>query len=159
MKHFEILNKLNELDAKNGTSFVGICPDVIAVDKKGNNGEVKIGIPGHVAQELVLSDMKHKSLQLLIIDIDEYNVVKAGDDTFFKDSLPQALHVLNYNLRCEEEYRRSWTDNIAMAFQDAFWRHMEPVIHSNDAGKQRIRNIANEAAEHFIGTLTQTNAG
>lgn len=78
MKHFEILNKLNQLDTENGTSFVGICHDVIAVDKKGHNGEVKIGIPGHVAQELVLSNMKNKSLQLLIIDIAEYEAIKAG---------------------------------------------------------------------------------
>lgn len=155
MKHFEILNKLNQLDAENGTSFIGICPDVIAVDKKGNNGEVKIGIPGHVAQELVLSNMKNKSLQLLIIDIAEYEAIKAGDDTFFKDSLPQAMHVLNYNLRCDESYRERWIANIAMAFQDAFANRLS----ADEYGKEMVHTIANEAAKRFIGILTQTNAG
>ena len=77
MRLFEILDKLNVQDAENGTSHVGICPDVISVDKKGNNGEVKIGIPGNVAQELVLNDMKGKCLMLLIIDLDEYNKLKS----------------------------------------------------------------------------------
>lgn len=81
MRLFEILDKLNVKDTESEntdqkTQFVSICPDVISVDKKGNNGEVKVGIPGNLAQELVLSDMKGKCLMLLVIDLDEYNKVK-----------------------------------------------------------------------------------
>lgn len=158
MKHFEILNKLNELDTKNGTAFVGICPDVISVDKKGNNGEVKIGIPGNVAQELVLSNIEGKSLQLLIIDIKEYNSIKNGDDTFFVDSLPQAVHVLSYNLRCDEGYRETWQANIAMAFQDAYKEYFSPL--TEDSGEVhedlQIHHIANNAATHFLNSLVST---
>jgi hypothetical protein len=75
MKLFEILQKLNDGDAANGTAHVGICNDIVSVDKKGNNGYVKIGIPGNVAQEIVL-DPDKKALMLLIIDRKEYEAIK-----------------------------------------------------------------------------------
>lgn len=81
MRLFEILDQLNVLDTESEktdqkTQFVSICPDVISVDKKGNNGEVKIGIPGNLAQELVITDMQDKCLLLLVIDLPKYNEIK-----------------------------------------------------------------------------------
>lgn len=77
MRLFEILDKLNQLDADNGTANVGICNEVVSVDKKGNNGYVKIGVPGNVAQELVLDSGK-KALMLLIVDRAEFEKIKQG---------------------------------------------------------------------------------
>lgn len=76
MRLFEILDKLNQMDEQNGTSLCGICNEVIAVNKNGNNGTVTIGVPGNVAQELVL-DGKGKALMLVIVDLEEYNKLKA----------------------------------------------------------------------------------
>jgi len=82
MRLFEILDKLNVLDTEsektdNRTQYISVCPDVISVDKKGNNGEVKVGIPGNLAQELVLNDMKGKCILLLVIDLEKYEEIKS----------------------------------------------------------------------------------
>lgn len=76
MKLFEILQKLNDGDATNGTAHVGICNEIVSVDKQGINGYVKVGIPGDVAQEIVL-DPDKKALVLLIIDRKEYEAIKS----------------------------------------------------------------------------------
>jgi len=76
MRLFEILDKLNQADAEDGNSRVDVCNEVISIDKNGVNGYVKIGIPGNIAQDLIINDMKDKSIILLIIDLDEYNKIK-----------------------------------------------------------------------------------
>jgi len=77
MRLFEILDKLSVMDTENGTANVGICNEVVSVDKKGNNGFVTIGIPGDVAQRMVLTEkMDNKALMLLIVDLAVYNKVK-----------------------------------------------------------------------------------
>lgn len=156
MRLFEILDKLNQNDADNGTANVGICNEVVSVDKKGHNGYVKIGIPGNVAQEIVL-DPDKKALMLLIIDLAEYDKLKNGDDWTFVDNLPQAVHVLTYQLRCDNDYRKTWQDNIAMAFKDAFKNYME--TNGTNEAVDSIHRIANNAADNFLNTLTATHAG
>jgi len=116
-----------------------------------------------VAQEIVL-DPDKKALMLLIVDRKEYDKLKNGDDWTFVDGLPQAVHVLTYQLRCDDEYKQTWIANIAMAFQDAFWQYMKGKtlsidFNTDEHGRERIHTISNEAAKQFISNLTQTNAG
>ena len=76
MRLFEILDKLNQADSENGTSHLGVCNQVVSVDKNGDNGSVKIGIPGNTAQEIILNG-DEKAILLLIIDRAEYEKIKA----------------------------------------------------------------------------------
>jgi hypothetical protein len=160
MKIFEILQKINDIDAEIGTSNVGICNEIVSVDKKGNNGYVKVGIPGDVAQEIVI-DPDKKALMLLIIDRKEYDTLKNGDDWTFVDNLPQAVHILTYQLRCDEDYKQSWIANITMSFKDAYQQYFASL--TEDSGEIHediiIHHIANNAAKQFISNFTQTNAG
>lgn len=72
MRFFEKLDKLNQQDADKGTATVGICNEVVAVNKNGHNGTVTIGVPGEVAQELALGQ-SNKRVILLIIDKTEFD--------------------------------------------------------------------------------------
>jgi hypothetical protein len=72
MRIFEKLDTLNQRDDKEGTSFVGVCNQVTDVNKKGHNGYVTIGIPGEVAQEMILYP-NSKRLMLCIVDGAEYD--------------------------------------------------------------------------------------
>lgn len=74
MRLFEILDKLNQLDAADGKARVGVLPDVIEVNSYKNHGDIKIGLPIDVAQKLTLQKGNHKAI-LLVIDMDEYNAV------------------------------------------------------------------------------------
>ena len=74
MRLFEILDEMNVADGENKTSHVGVCSDVVSVNKNGHNGTVTMGVPGDVAQQLVLGD-KLKPI-LLIVNLDEYEKVK-----------------------------------------------------------------------------------
>lgn len=72
---FEILDQLNLIDEKTGSVNVGICNEVVAVNKNGHNGTVTIGVPGEIAQELALG-MTNKRVILVIVDMDAYNQIK-----------------------------------------------------------------------------------
>lgn len=74
MRLFEILDKLNVMDAENGTVNVGVLPDVIEVNQYTRNGNIKIGLPLDVAQKLTMYPGRYKAL-LLVIDMDEYNKI------------------------------------------------------------------------------------
>lgn len=65
---FKKLDELVELDTKNGTSYLQVCgqSNVISVDKKGNRGEVKFGVPANIPIEV----MQGKDLRMLLIIID-----------------------------------------------------------------------------------------
>lgn len=75
MRMFEILDKLNQQDTENKTAHLSLCPDVVAVNKNGSNGTVTMGVPGNVAQQLVLDGDK-KALILLIIDREAFETIK-----------------------------------------------------------------------------------
>lgn len=47
---FQKLEELNKLDIESGTKCLQVCGgnNVISCDKKGNRGEVKIGIPSEI---------------------------------------------------------------------------------------------------------------
>ena len=62
--------------------------------------------------------------------------------------LEQAIHVLQAELLNDEDYRRSWTANIAMAFKDNYHRNKLKYKNRGD-----IHIIANNAAEEFITQL------
>ncbi|MFA6087428.1 hypothetical protein [Mucilaginibacter sp.] len=72
MRFFEKLDKLNQHDTEHGTAQIGICNQVVAVNKNGSNGTVTIGVPGEVAQELALQQ-NNKRVILLIIDKTEFD--------------------------------------------------------------------------------------
>jgi hypothetical protein len=52
----------------------------------------------------------------------------------------------------DEDYRRGWEANIAMAFKDA---HSIASINKKYLNKKDIHNIANTAARNFINLLIQ----
>ncbi|MDR3551268.1 MAG: hypothetical protein P4L31_07685 [Candidatus Babeliales bacterium] len=74
MRLFEALDKLNKLDEENGTANVGICNELVSVNKSGHNGTVTIGVPGEVAQQLALNQGNKRAI-LLIVDMDKYNEI------------------------------------------------------------------------------------
>lgn len=70
---FQILDEINVMDIKNGTSYVQICgqQNVISVDKRGDHGEVKIGIPSSIPIEIMQgNDLR---IMLCIIDGETYD--------------------------------------------------------------------------------------
>ena len=74
---FQILDEMNVLDGEKGHEpFVQVLPpsNVIAVDKKGNHGEIKIGCPPHLPIEI----MQGKDLRIvcLIVDGKKYDELK-----------------------------------------------------------------------------------
>lgn len=71
MRMLEILDKMNQMDAENGTANIGVCNEVVSVNKRGDNGTVTIGVPGNIAQELALNQT-NKRVILLIVDMDVY---------------------------------------------------------------------------------------
>jgi hypothetical protein len=77
MRLFEILDKMNVSDIEKGTSYLGVCNEVIAIDKIGHNGKVTIGIPGHVAEEIIVKDKDIRPI-LLLVDGKEYEKLKNG---------------------------------------------------------------------------------
>lgn len=62
--------------------------------------------------------------------------------------IEQAIHILQAELLNDEDYRRSWTANIAMAFKDNYHRNKLKYKNRGD-----IHIIANNAAEEFITQL------
>lgn len=74
MRLFEILDKLNVMDAENGTANVGVLPDVIAVNMYTNHGDIKFGLPVDVAQKLTLKTDRYRPI-LIVINMDEYNKI------------------------------------------------------------------------------------
>lgn len=77
MRLFEILDKMNIADGENKTTHVGVCGDVVSVNQKGHNGTVTMGVPGTVAQDIVLNEDKNYLL-LLVIDKAEYEKIKSA---------------------------------------------------------------------------------
>lgn len=74
MRFFEILDKLNLMDAENGTVNVGLLPDVISINAYTKHGDIKIGLPIDVAQKLTLKTERYRPI-LVVIDMDEYNKI------------------------------------------------------------------------------------
>lgn len=72
---FQILDKLNQLDEKNGTANVGLLPDIIAVNAYTKHGDIKIGLPIDVAQKLTLHPTRYRAV-LLVINMDVYEANK-----------------------------------------------------------------------------------
>lgn len=62
--------------------------------------------------------------------------------------LSKAVKILVKALNSDEDYRRSWQANIAMAFKDEFNRDVKPE-------GRTIHQIANVAAINFLNTLTR----
>lgn len=62
--------------------------------------------------------------------------------------IKQAIHTLQAELLNDEDFRRSWTSNIAMAFKDNYHRSKLKYKSKGD-----IHIIANNAAEEFITQL------
>jgi hypothetical protein len=60
--------------------------------------------------------------------------------------LSNAINCLIKALNEDEDYRRSWTANIAMTFKDEYNRHKH---------KHHIHQIANDAANEFIDRMTR----
>ena len=65
---FEKLQTLNELDTEKGSMYLQICGqgNVISVDKKGNHGEVKIGVPENIPIQV----MQGKDLRFILMIVD-----------------------------------------------------------------------------------------
>lgn len=71
---FQVLDELNQLDEQTGSAFCGVCNEVVSVNKNGHNGTVTIGVPGEVAQALVLGQ-GDKRLMLCIVDGAAYDKI------------------------------------------------------------------------------------
>jgi hypothetical protein len=63
-----------------------------------------------------------------------------------KNSVEYAMKVLINAFKTDEDYRRSWKDNIAMSFKDEYSRTPEVFKHD-------IHTIANMAADNFLNLL------
>lgn len=71
---FEILDQLNIADTADGTSKVGVLPDVISVNMYTNHGDIKFGLPVDVARKLTLESSRYKPI-MLVVDMEEYNKI------------------------------------------------------------------------------------
>jgi transcription initiation factor TFIIIB Brf1 subunit/transcription initiation factor TFIIB len=58
-------------------------------------------------------------------------------------TLQEAINVLRHEIRSDEDYKRGWKDNIAMAFKD------EAGNHGLNSSKI-IHEVANKAADNFL---------
>lgn len=123
---------------------------------------VKAG--GHVTMGVdakTILDLLHGELYIgfYCMNKKEFDKVSNEDDPHFVNSLPQAMHVFTYQLRCDDDYRRTWVANIAMAFQDAYAQYQTQVDEQQPVmSKTDIHTISNDAAEQFIKNLTRTEA-
>jgi len=65
---FQKLEALNTLDTETGSSYLQVCgqQNVISVDKKGNHGEVKFGIP----PEIPVRIMQGEDVRFLLLVIE-----------------------------------------------------------------------------------------
>jgi hypothetical protein len=72
---FQKLEYLNTLDSETGSSYLQVCGNgnVISVDKKGKNGEVKIGIPPEIAMQVLQGE--DVRFLLLVIDGKKYDSI------------------------------------------------------------------------------------
>ncbi len=66
--------------------------------------------------------------------------------------LGKAMNVVCDELKNDEEYRRSWSANIAMAFKDNYGQYKK------ETGKTTLNNkdihiVANRASEYFLSLL------
>lgn len=75
MRVFEILDKMNISDTEKATATLGVCKEVISVNRKGHNGEITIGVPGVVIDDVVIHN-KDVRFILLIVDGKEYDKIK-----------------------------------------------------------------------------------
>jgi len=73
---FEKLQALNTLDIEFGSKYLQVCggQNVISCDKKGNHGEVKIGIPENIPIEVLQG--KDVRFLLMIVDGEKYDAIK-----------------------------------------------------------------------------------
>ncbi len=73
---FQKFDEMNRLDTENGTKFLQVCPpqNVISVDKKGNHGEIKVGVPADVPVDILTG--KDLRILLLIVDGEKYDSIK-----------------------------------------------------------------------------------
>lgn len=71
-----------------------------------------------------------------------------------KMKLLSPAEILTKALQEDEDYRRTWKDNIAMAFKDEYWRTnlwFAPT-------RNEIHEIANNAADNFLNILCNDNS-
>lgn len=72
-----------------------------------------------------------------------------------KTKIGQAVDILIKELNNDEDYRRSWKDNIAMSFKDYYSTYnkdkAEPLNYED------IHIIANKSAENFLNILCIKN--
>jgi len=67
--------------------------------------------------------------------------------------LKLAVQELVTALRTDEDYRRAWKDNIAMAFKDEFWSTCTTHEHLDLMDSESLHEIANKASENFLKLL------
>ncbi len=77
------------------------------------------------------------------IDISKYEPPK-GINMNKQETIQQFFSLLQE----DESYRRSWKDNIAMAFKDEYRRRPRIVPTNED-----VHSIANNAADNFLNLL------
>lgn len=66
--------------------------------------------------------------------------------------LSKAIDIIVEELKNDEGYRRAWTANIAVSFQDCVSRYKK-ANKKRELNREEIRKISNESAEAFINTL------
>lgn len=67
-------------------------------------------------------------------------------------TLSAAVETLIQSLIKDEDYRRSWKANIAMAFKDEFHREVTRKK-SWQINSTELHNVANTAADNFLNNL------
>lgn len=67
--------------------------------------------------------------------------------------LIKAIKIFLKHLKKDDDYRRAWTDNIAMSFKDNFAWFMDKKSGLVEVDDNDIHDIANDAAKNFINNL------
>jgi hypothetical protein len=66
--------------------------------------------------------------------------------------LKQAVETLIEALKTDQDYRRSWSANIAMSFKDEWGRE---EFQQSEQEFEDVHKLANTAAENFLNLLTR----
>lgn len=111
-------------------------------------------------------DLKHNDFQLTITN--NTNIVEGNIDYWVEKfqnqslqierlpSIQEAVERLCEELKNDEDYYRSWKDNIAMAFKDAYYNDfIKPFQNGNYKVKEHesVHIVANKAADNFLKQL------
>lgn len=114
------------------------------------SGYARVSTDG--AKKLIWSNLVEVPLHADDIIATDWEVKEETTEEQLKQAeLRKAMDTVVKTIREDEDYRRSWRDNISMAFQDEY----APESNLSDNERANVREIANRAADRFLDVLTR----